>query len=60
MELLATVDWLLAEQGVEPTVGAVREALAGWPAGAGAARRKLELFDDRLLQLAIGRLTGAL
>lgn len=60
MELLATVDWLLTEQGVQPDVGAVRAALAEWPAGASAARRKLEIFDDRLLQLAIGRLTGAL
>lgn len=60
MELLATVDWLLIEQGVEPTVGAVRQALTEWPAGASAARRKLEIFDDRLLQLAIDRLTGVL
>lgn len=60
MELLATVDWLLAEQGVEPTVEALKEALAGWPAGSAAAKRKLALFDDRLLRLALDRLTGVL
>jgi O-acetyl-ADP-ribose deacetylase (regulator of RNase III) len=57
MELLATVDWLLAGQAVEPTVGALREAVADWPAGAAAAERKLAIFDERLLQLALDRLT---
>lgn len=59
MELLATVDWLLAEQRVEPEVGAVREALANWPAGAAAAQRKLALFDERLLHIALDRLVAA-
>ncbi|HYW05948.1 MAG TPA: macro domain-containing protein [Longimicrobium sp.] len=59
MELLATVDWLIIEQSVEPTVGALREALASWPAGAAAARRKLAIFDERLLQLALDRLATA-
>jgi O-acetyl-ADP-ribose deacetylase (regulator of RNase III) len=56
MELLATVDWLLSEGKCEPTVASVRGALATWPGGRAAARRKQKLFDDRLLDLAIQRL----
>lgn len=56
MELLATVDWLTFKMGCEFTVTAVRAALAEWPGGKTAARRKSKLFDDRLLGLAIDRL----
>lgn len=58
MELLATVDWLLVEGGIEPATESVRQALGNWPGGKSAARRKLELFDDRLLGLALERLTA--
>jgi len=60
MELLATVDWLVAEEGVQPDVPAIREALGHWPAGAAAARRKLHIFDDRVIALALDRLTHLL
>ena len=33
MELLATVDWLIAEEGCAPTLSALREGLHRWPAG---------------------------
>jgi O-acetyl-ADP-ribose deacetylase (regulator of RNase III) len=56
MELLATVDWLMTREGCAPTPSAIRTALAAWPASKAAARRKLRLFDDRLLSLAIERL----
>jgi O-acetyl-ADP-ribose deacetylase (regulator of RNase III) len=56
MELLATVDWLLVERRTEPTVEAVKRALAEWPGPSGAGKRKLHLFTDRLLALAIERL----
>lgn len=59
MELLATVDWLLSEGQVSPDVDAVRAALAGWPAGAAAAKRKLASFDERLIGLALERLSPA-
>lgn len=59
MELLATVDWLLFEQGCEPTVGALEKGLAKWPGGPGAARRKQRIFDQRLLAIALQRLTSA-
>jgi Macro domain len=58
MELLATVDWLLQKNGTQPNVTALREALEVWPGGREAAGRKLKLFDDRLLELALDRLAG--
>lgn len=56
MELLATVDWLLAKDGVAPTVPAMREGLKHWRGGTDAAARKLRLFDDRALGIALNRL----
>ncbi len=59
MELLATVDWLLAKGQAEPTVLSIRNALAHWSGGKAAGIRKLKLFDDRLIGLAINRLAPA-
>jgi O-acetyl-ADP-ribose deacetylase (regulator of RNase III) len=56
LELLATVDWLLVRDGVEATLDAVKAALRSWPGGSGAGERKLRLFDDRMLRLALERL----
>lgn len=57
MELLATVDWLLTVGMCRPTVEDLRSGLADWPGGKTAGRRKLKLFDNRLIRLAIERLT---
>jgi hypothetical protein len=56
MELLATVDWLIDQQHCRATVSAIRAGLEQWPAGAEAAERKLRLFNDRLIGLALNRL----
>ena len=53
MEGLATVDWLISQQGVAPEVAAVRAKIASWPGGQEAAERKLKLFDDRIVALSI-------
>jgi O-acetyl-ADP-ribose deacetylase (regulator of RNase III) len=58
MELLATVDWLLSENHVDAGVSSVRAALAKWPGGAEAGKRKLALFDERMIGLALDRLTA--
>jgi O-acetyl-ADP-ribose deacetylase (regulator of RNase III) len=58
MELLATVHWMTKQEGVAATRHAVKEALRRWPGGAGAGVRKLKLFDDRLLDLALARVTA--
>lgn len=60
MELLATVDWLLTRESVSPNVSAVREGLRHWDGGANAADRKSRLFDDRVLGIALDRLTARL
>ncbi|MDA0207706.1 MAG: macro domain-containing protein [Acidobacteria bacterium] len=57
MELLATVDWLMQREYCDGNVVAIREGLRQWPAGAEAAERKLRLLDDRLIGIALERLT---
>lgn len=56
MELLASVDWLLVREGCEPTLPSIRAGLARWPAGTSAAERKVRIFDERMLGIALGRL----
>ena len=58
MELLATVDWLLSAKHCDPTVAGVRQGLLTWPGGSHAAQRKYTLFDDRLVGLALKRLSA--
>jgi len=58
MELLATVDWLINESKVSPTVPAIQAGLEQWPGGAEAGSRKLRLFNTRLIGLALERLTA--
>jgi O-acetyl-ADP-ribose deacetylase (regulator of RNase III) len=58
MELLATVDWLLSREHVSPHVNSIRSALSNWSGGREAGQRKLRLFDDRMLNLALERLQG--
>ena len=58
MELLSTVDWLLTRGQCEPTLAGIRAGLDHWPAGRDAAERKQRLFDDRLVNLALDRLTA--
>ena len=56
MEALATVDWLIAREGAEPTLAGIRQGLDRWPGGEAAATRKQRLFSDKLLQASLGRL----
>ena len=58
MELLATVDWLLEKEGVEPTVAAVKKGLANWASGKEAGRRKLRILNDRLIGIALDQLNS--
>ncbi len=58
MELLATVDWLIRRERCEATLPGIRQGLKRWPAGQAAAERKLRLFNDRLIGLALERLTA--
>lgn len=56
MELLATVDWLLNHDKVEPTLAGVKAGLAKWLGGGEASQRKLRLFEDSMIELALTRL----
>lgn len=59
MELLATVHWLIVEKHCEPTVEGIKAGLQRWPGGGQPARlRKLRIFDDRLIGLALDRLAS--
>jgi len=59
LEALATVDWLLAREGCAAELTTVKKALAKWPGGKDAGERKLRIFDDQLLDLALDRLATA-
>ncbi len=57
LELLSTVDWLLTKEGCEPTLESIKKGITSWPAGKKWADRKLGLFDDKSLQIAIDRMS---
>lgn len=56
MELLATVDWLITREKVAANVASVKQGLARWPQGAASAARKVKLFDERAICIALERL----
>jgi O-acetyl-ADP-ribose deacetylase (regulator of RNase III) len=56
VELLATLDWLIQKDGIEPQREAIKEALKKWTGGEKSSERKLKLFEDRLIDLALERL----
>jgi O-acetyl-ADP-ribose deacetylase (regulator of RNase III) len=55
LELLSTVDWLLNNDKVEPTREGVKGGLKSWLGGGEAAERKLRLFEDDFIDLALSR-----
>lgn len=57
MELLGTLDWLISREGCRPDLEAIKAGLAAWPGGSQASERKLKIFDDRLIGLALERLS---
>lgn len=59
MEALATVDWLMTHEKVEPTIEAIRSGIDRWPTP-DAGSRKQKLFTDKLLTAAIDRLNAYL
>ena len=59
MELLATVDWLVEKQRIEPDSVATITGHRGWPGGQAAGQRKLRIFEERLIGLALDQLGTA-
>lgn len=58
MELLATIDWLIQNDGVAADRESIKTALKAWTGGEDSAARKLKLFEDRLVDLAVERLAA--
>ena len=58
MEALATVDWLISKENVEPTVKSIKTALGTWNNDLNAGKRKLKIFSDRLLELVLSRIAN--
>ena len=58
MELLATVDWLAEEEHMALTVTGIQSGLRTWPGGEEAAERKLRILDERLIGIAVERLSS--
>lgn len=56
IELLATVDWLISEEGIKPNVDSIKLGLANWKGGTEAAERKSRLFDDKSIDIALQHL----
>ncbi len=58
LELLATIDWLYAENHVPLETDAMIVAIASWPGPGGAAERKAGTFTQRHVEVAVQRLAG--
>lgn len=59
MELLATIDWMMQHDDIERSVNGVMNGLKNWAGGAAAGRRKLKIFDERLVSIALKQLEAA-
>lgn len=56
---MCPVSRVIPGYGVLPRVELLKEALKKWPGGRESAERKSNLFDDRLLAIAIDRLASS-
>jgi O-acetyl-ADP-ribose deacetylase (regulator of RNase III) len=57
MELLATVDWLIVREKCSATIDDIKSCLITWPGGPEAGERKMKIFNDRLIGLALERIS---
>ena len=56
MELLATIDWLIVREHIQPRVPDLESGLLNWKTGSGSGQRKARLFDARVINIALERL----
>ncbi|MEE2968589.1 MAG: hypothetical protein VX741_00460 [Pseudomonadota bacterium] len=59
MKLLATADWLIERENVERSTAGILKGLRNWTGGDEASRRKLKIFDKRLISLTLDQLETA-
>lgn len=57
MELLATADWLLIKEGYKANLNSIQQGLQHWKGGKKVAERKMRLFDERAINIALERLS---
>jgi len=57
MELLSTVDWLLAKEHCQADVAALQQGMSNWAAGKHWGQRKARLFNERVISIALERIT---
>lgn len=60
MEILSTVDWLVYKEQCPATLEGIKEGIKIWPHGEVAAKRKEKIFDDRLINVALERLSNTM
>lgn len=58
MELLSTIDWLIYKEKCPVTLEGIKEGIKKWPHSESAAKRKEKIFDDRLIKIALDRLSN--
>jgi O-acetyl-ADP-ribose deacetylase (regulator of RNase III) len=58
VELLATLDWLIQKDGIKADRDAIKTGLKTWTGGEKSIERKQRLFEDRLIDLALQRLSS--
>ncbi|MFZ1389116.1 MAG: macro domain-containing protein [Thiolinea sp.] len=56
LELLATLDWLLVKENIPADTESVQKGLRAWPARRGSSERKVKIFDERAIGIALKRL----
>ena len=57
MELLSTVDWLISKEHVSSDSRDVLKGMSQWAGNPGWANRKIRLFDESNVELALNRLS---
>ncbi len=58
VELLATLDWLIQKDKIEADRDSIKAGLKTWTGGEASSTRKQKLFEDRLIDLALQRLSS--
>jgi len=58
MELLATVDWLMAQAKRDLSNDEIMQGISRWPGGPASAKRKSKLFPSRVVEIARKHLAG--
>lgn len=56
MELMATIDWLITNEKAGFTLASIKSGLSNWPGSREAAGRKIKIFSDKMIEIALQKL----